>query len=47
MLLIGVKESTFMNKIFTILNIAVISLITICGAVRINFSNWHIRVEVN
>lgn len=42
LLLIGVKESTFLNKLFTVLNIFIILLIAICGSTKADFNNWKI-----
>jgi cationic amino acid transporter 3 len=44
LLLIGVKESTLMNKLFTVLNVLIISFITITGAVRLNSATWRVQV---
>ncbi len=44
---IGVKESTFLNKIFSVLNLVVIFAITIIGATKLNSANWKILIEVN
>lgn len=45
-MIIGVKESSFINKIFTMLNITVLSFIIITGATKANFNNWSINVNV-
>ena len=39
---IGVKESARINKVFTVLNIAVLAVIIIGGATKINPANWNI-----
>lgn len=39
---IGVKESTFMNKIFTALNLSVIMFVIVCGGIKSNLNNWKI-----
>ncbi|RNA31175.1 cationic amino acid transporter 3 isoform X1, partial [Brachionus plicatilis] len=44
LLLIGVKESTFLNKLFTALNILIILLIAICGATKADFNNWKVTL---
>ena len=41
-MIIGVKESTMANKIFTAINVSVLSFIIISGATKVNPSNWHI-----
>lgn len=45
-MVIGVKESTLMNKMFTVLNIAVIGFIVVCGAIKADTSNWELQVGV-
>ena len=45
--MIGVKESSFLNKIFTALNLAVISFIIICGATKANGDNWRVVPNVS
>jgi hypothetical protein len=45
-MIIGVKESSFINKIFTMVNITVLSFIIITGATKANFNNWAISVDV-
>lgn len=47
LMIIGVKESSFINKIFTMLNITVLSFIIITGATKANFDNWSISVNNN
>lgn len=39
-MIIGVKESSIMNKIFTLLNISVLVFIIITGITRIDLTNW-------
>jgi amino acid transporter len=39
---IGAKESSFMNKIFTILNLSVILFVIVCGGIKSNLNNWKI-----
>lgn len=43
MLIVGVKESSMLNSVFTILNIVVILFIVIGGAVKANFDNWKLK----
>ena len=45
-MVIGVKESTAMNKLFTALNIIVIGFIVICGAFKTDVGNWKIDAQV-
>ena len=45
-MVIGVKESTALNKIFTALNIIVIGFIVICGAFKTDVENWKINAQV-
>ena len=46
-MVIGVKESSLMNKIFTILNIVVIAFIVVCGSTKANPANWKLEVGVS
>jgi hypothetical protein len=43
---IGVKESTLLNKLFTALNIVVIVFIFVCGVIKSDLSNWEIKPTV-
>jgi hypothetical protein len=45
-MVMGVKESTLLNKLFTLLNIAVIAFIVACGSITANAKNWDIHVYV-
>lgn len=45
LLTIGVKESSRMNNIFTSVNLLVIVFVFICGSLKVDFSNWHIKPE--
>ncbi|CAF0761137.1 unnamed protein product [Brachionus calyciflorus] len=47
LLLVGVKESTFLNKLFTVFNILIILFITICGAIKADFKNWSVQADYN
>ena len=42
MVSIGVKESTFMNKLFTMLNLSVILFVIIFGSVKADIHNWEL-----
>ncbi len=46
-MIVGVKESATANKIFTALNILVISFIVIVGAFKADLNNWKLKPEVN
>ena len=47
-LILGVRESSTMNNIFTTINLFVVLFVFICGLIKINFHNWKINpVEVN
>lgn len=46
LMIIGVKESTLMNKIFTFLNVLVLSFIIVTGATKVDFDNWQINTDV-
>lgn len=43
----GVKESSFLNKIFTLLNIVVLLFIFITGLTRANKGNWYLTPNEN
>ncbi len=45
-MIIGVKESTLMNKIFTFIKIAILTFVIICGATKVNIDNWKINTNV-
>lgn len=46
MMIIGVKESAGLNKIFTLLNVSILTFIIIAGSTKGNFSNWSLKVDV-
>lgn len=46
-MIIGVRESTFLNKVFTVFNILALSFMIIAGATKANSSYWHIDVNVS
>lgn len=46
-MIIGVRESTFLNKVFTVFNIAALIFMIIAGATRANTSYWHLDTRVN
>lgn len=39
----GVKESSFMNKLFTMLNLSVILFVIVAGATKTDTHNWKIK----
>lgn len=41
----GAKESTYVNNIFTILNLGVVLFVIIAGLFKVNASNWNIPKE--
>lgn len=41
----GVYESTFLNNIFVVINLAVLVFILVAGSFNINFKNWNIPPE--
>ena len=41
----GVKESSFMNKVFTMLNLSVILFVIVFGATKTDIHNWHIKPD--
>ncbi|XP_014605414.1 PREDICTED: cationic amino acid transporter 3 isoform X1 [Polistes canadensis] len=45
LLSIGVKESSFLNNIFTIINIVTIIIVIVAGAIKADPKNWNISVE--
>ena len=44
-LIIGVRESSTMNNIFTSVNLCVVLFVLICGSIKISFQNWDIKPE--
>ncbi|KAI4502950.1 hypothetical protein M0802_001994 [Mischocyttarus mexicanus] len=45
LLSIGVKESSFLNNIFTIINIVTIIIVVVAGSIKADPKNWYISVE--
>jgi amino acid transporter len=45
LLAVGVKESTVLNNIFTVINLCTVSLILVAGAIKSDPSNWAIPKE--
>ncbi len=46
-MVVGVKDSSNMNKAFTLLNIIVIGFISIAGVLKADIKNWEIPVNVS
>ena len=46
LMIVGVKESATANKLFTVLNIAVLGFLIITGATKANFGNWNVHLPV-
>lgn len=42
MLVVGVKESTRFNSIFTGINLLVVIFVIVAGSFHINFHNWNL-----
>lgn len=45
LLAVGVKESSFMNNIFTGVNLVVIGIVLVCGIIKADPDNWRIKKE--
>lgn len=45
-MVVGVKESATMNKLFTFLNIVVIGFIVVVGAFKADLNNWMLNPDV-
>ena len=41
-MIVGVKESAMMNRVFVCLNTIIISFIIISGATKANVKNWNL-----
>lgn len=46
LLAVGVKESSWFNNIFTVVNLCTVSLILVCCALKADLKNWNIPREV-
>ncbi len=46
-MIIGVKESTLMNKIFTFIKVGILTFVIICGATKADFNNWNLKTNVS
>jgi len=46
LMIIGIKESGFINKVFTLFNVVLLLFITIIGATRGDLSNWNLKPNV-
>ena len=47
LLIIGVTESSLLNSIFTLTNLAIVLFIFITGAIKAGFKNWKLKLDVN
>jgi amino acid transporter len=47
MMIVGVKESAYINKLITMINILILAFITVAGATKASFSNWNLTVDSN
>jgi len=46
LMIIGIRESGLINKLFAVFNIALLLFIIIIGATRADISNWNLRPNV-
>lgn len=44
-LAVGVKESSYLNNIFTVVNIVTVAIVLVAGGMNAKFSNWTIAKE--
>ncbi|CAB3386521.1 Hypothetical predicted protein [Cloeon dipterum] len=44
-LALGVKESSNFNNVFTIINLAVVAYVIICGLFKVDIANWSIDID--
>ena len=47
LMIIGVKESSMVNRFFTLLNITLLTIIIVTGATRVDFGNWNLKTSVS
>jgi multisubunit Na+/H+ antiporter MnhB subunit len=47
LMIIGVKESGFLNKFMAVFNVALLLFITLIGATRVDISNWNLKPNVS
>ncbi|XP_043272129.1 cationic amino acid transporter 3 [Venturia canescens] len=45
LLCIGVKESSYLNMGFTVINLATITIIVVAGAIKADPKNWRLKLE--
>ncbi|EFN79321.1 Cationic amino acid transporter 3 [Harpegnathos saltator] len=45
LLCVGVKESSILNNVFTVINLTTIAIIIVAGSIKANPSNWSIAPE--
>lgn len=41
-LAVGVKESSLVNNVFTVVNLSVVIYVIVCGCFKLDFHNWTI-----
>jgi len=46
LMLIGIKESGFINRVFTVFNVVLLLFIIVTGATRGDVSNWNLKPNV-
>lgn len=42
LLCLGVKESTVINNVLTVVNLGIIAYVVICGLFKLDIHNWQI-----
>jgi len=47
LMIIGVKESSMVNRFFTLLNITLLTIIIVTGATKVDFGNWNLKTNVS
>jgi len=47
LMIIGVKESSMVNRFFTLLNITLLTIIIVTGATKVDFENWNLKTNVS
>jgi amino acid transporter len=47
LMIIGIRESGFLNKFMAVFNVALLFFISIIGATRVDISNWNLKPNVS